>query len=83
MPLDKKMYNEMKNHISHLIRHPPWCYEGTLQDWILSYRPMIEQYIEEENYEAAKAICDAIKEFLNEHLEEDNKIPEWAILKLK
>ncbi len=51
-------------------------------DWAKTFLPLISDCIYREDYEAAKACSDAIREFLNEFLDEGDKIKEDATLNL-
>jgi len=58
-----------------MLNHTPWCYEGNCPfEWARTFLPLISDCIYREDYEAAKASTDAIREFLNRFLPPEDQI---------
>lgn len=78
---DTKHYNEVKKFFLHLISHHSVLYTGTHEDWIKGMLPLISQSIHSEDYEAAQACRDALKEYLKS-IDPTIEIPEDALIKI-
>lgn len=65
MSFDKRHYKTIKKFMLDRLTHRPWCYEGSPVDWAVGLFPLIQQSIDDEDYEAAQATKDAIIEFFN------------------
>ena len=74
MEFNKKLYKECKKLTLWNLEHAPFQYGGSLKDWILSFLSDAGYYIKKEQYEEAKAIKDAVTEYINKYLPEDEKI---------
>lgn len=83
MAFDKHHYKTIKAFTLENLKRRPWCYDGDVVDWIKTFIPLITDCIDREDYEGAKACSDAIREFLNEFLDDKDKIQETTLLKLK
>lgn len=66
MPFDQEQYLGYRSIIDPVIRTRPWCYRGTVSEWIDGFIPMLSEYAYEGDYEAAKAIKDSITEYYEE-----------------
>jgi hypothetical protein len=81
MRWDKKHYKSVKDFVSHQLNNRPWCVNTDCPvEWAKTFLPVISDCIHGEDYEAAQAASDAIREFLNQFL--DEPIKENAQLKL-
>ncbi|MBB6126955.1 hypothetical protein [Mucilaginibacter lappiensis] len=80
---DKKHYQEIYDFMIATLSSVPWCSNVKCPfEWAKSKLPLITMSIEKEDYEAAQATKDAIKNFLNRFLDDENKITNEATLKL-
>lgn len=81
MAFDKKYYKAIKEFVDTRISAPPAIYGPvSLEDWIKSWAQRIPDCLKDEDYEAAQAIKDSIRDFLNKHV--DEPIPKDALLKI-
>lgn len=74
MAFNKKLYNECKKLTLWNLEHQSFLYHGSTKDWVLSFLYNAGEYIKKEQYEQAKAIKDAVTEYINKYLSEDEKI---------
>lgn len=74
MAFDKTLYDGCKQIASNMLHRIPFQYSGTIEDWVLSSLSMIDGLNMEENYEGAKAVKDAVVEFINENLPENERV---------
>lgn len=88
MAWNKKHYKEIKQFVEHQLNHVPFqiAEKPTEErpnpfDWAKTFLPLVSLSIHNEDYEAAKATSDAIREFLNKFMPND-PIPDDATLKL-
>jgi hypothetical protein len=77
---NQKHYREIRQFVDSMVASHPWCYDGSLEDWLKMWMRLIKDRVKDEDYEAAKAIKDSIREFLNKYT--DEPIPENALLNL-
>ena len=64
-------YLEIKEFISTNLNHPSIVIDTSLPfEWAKTFNPLISDCVAREDYEAAHATTDAIKEFLNQFLKE-------------
>ncbi len=83
MPFRKRHYNEIKKFMEQRLKYVPmFCEIKCPVEWAKTFLPLISDCVHREDYEAAKATADAIREFLNKFLSDENKIPETTQLNL-
>lgn len=83
MAFDKKHYKETKDFLFSVLNNKPYgCSTDCPWEWARGFVPLVSQCIHNEDYEGAKGASDAIREFLNQFLKEEDKIDERATLKL-
>lgn len=71
MAFDKKYYKEIKKYTLYNLNHRPWCCTVKCPaEWAKTFLPLITHCVHAEDYEGAKAITDAIREFLNRFIKE-------------
>jgi hypothetical protein len=81
MAFDRKHYKEIKKFMLWRLNHVS-CFSNVTCpiEWVKTFLPLLADCVHREDYEAAKATKDTIREFLNQFMEE--KIAEDAMLKL-
>ena len=86
MAFDKKHYGEVKKFMEFELNKVDFRlvekYKDKPFDWAHTFLPLISDCVQRENYEGAKAISDAIREFLNKFLPDGEKITADMTLKL-
>lgn len=95
MSFDKKFYKEVKKYMDDQLSRVDFRlvekYKDKPFEYAQTFLPMISNSIEHEDFESSKAITDAIRDFLNKFLSEENKIsksaeinlPEYKQMKIK
>ena len=83
MSWDKKHYKTIKKWMIERLNSVPFQYKTNCPfDWAATFLPLIVDCSYREDYEAAQATSDAIREFLNGFLKEEDRISETTLLKL-
>ena len=80
---DKHLYEQCKKITAWSLRNVPCFYTGTQKDLILTTLEPMGMFIKRGQYEMAKAIKDAVIEYMNEYLPEKDRIPLNAIINEK
>ena len=83
MAFNKKLYEESKKLTLWNLENIPLQYYGSIKDWILSFSHSAGEYIKKEQYEQAKGIKDAVTEYINKYLPENEKIDINTVIKEK
>ena len=83
MAFNKKLYIECKKLTLWNLEHPSFLYEGNPKDWILGILSSCGEYVKRQQYEQAKAIKDAVTEYINKYLSENDKLDINTIIKEK
>lgn len=65
MAFDKKYYREIKKFVKWRLTHRSCLSESTLEEHVLMVMQIMPGLIEREDFEALKAVKDAIIEFIN------------------
>ncbi len=83
MAFDRKHYNEIKTFMDAQLKNVPWCakVESPIE-WVQGFLPLVSDCLSINDYEGAKAISDAIRDFLNSFLSDNEKIGHDKQLKL-
>ena len=83
MAFNKKLYEESKKLTLWNLENIPLQYSGSIKDWILSFLYSAGEYIKKEQYEQAKGIKDAVTEYINKYLPENENIDINTVIKEK
>ena len=83
MAFNKKLYKECKKLILWNLEHPYFLYDGTPKDFVLGILSSCGEYIKKQQYEQAKAIKDAVIEYINKYLPENDKVDINTVIKEK
>lgn len=62
---NKKEYKAYYKFVTELISSRPWCVDCDYGEWVNSFLPLYRDTIIDENYEAAQAFKDAVRDVTN------------------